>query len=251
MIEHGIDIQEVLEELANEEIQEDEVGNRVRRIYLGTIFYWYPSGKCYAPWAISVLDSCPVCEGKGTLPNPQFRPEIHAAAQKEHYALLAEIREEGRFPKDWTEEERELIDYFVHLQEKHRDTLECERCYSEEFGGGCGSAEAADDERWRKAAEEALGEHGLYLESGEGDPCDLYICQIVEEEEEEDSEEVPPTPTTAAPVDEIIAYENGELDEEGVISLFQRLIDCGLAWTLQGHYGRTAHALIEAGYCTP
>ena len=51
-------------------------------------------------------------------------------------------------------------------------------------------------------------------------------------------------------VDKIIAYESGELDEEGIIELFQELIDSGLAWSFQGSYGRTARALIEAGYCT-
>ena len=51
-------------------------------------------------------------------------------------------------------------------------------------------------------------------------------------------------------IDKIMAYENGELNDEDTIRLFQDLIDSGLAWSLQGHYGRTAHALIEAGYCT-
>lgn len=51
-------------------------------------------------------------------------------------------------------------------------------------------------------------------------------------------------------IDGIIDYENGELDEQETIELFQRLIDNGMAWTLQGHYGRTAINLIEAGYCT-
>ncbi len=45
----------------------------------------------------------------------------------------------------------------------------------------------------------------------------------------------------------IIAYETGELDEEKMIELFQHLVDTNLAWQLQGHYGRTATALIEAG----
>lgn len=51
-------------------------------------------------------------------------------------------------------------------------------------------------------------------------------------------------------LNQIIAYEAGELSEDEIIELFQELIDSGLAWTLQGHYGRTAVALIEAGLCT-
>lgn len=50
-------------------------------------------------------------------------------------------------------------------------------------------------------------------------------------------------------IDGIIEYESGELSEDEVIELFQRLIDNGMAWQLQGHYGRTAAALIDAGVC--
>ena len=45
----------------------------------------------------------------------------------------------------------------------------------------------------------------------------------------------------------IIAYETDELDQDGIVELFQHLVDTGLAWSLQGSYGRTATALIEAG----
>jgi hypothetical protein len=51
-------------------------------------------------------------------------------------------------------------------------------------------------------------------------------------------------------VDKIMAFESGELDEEGIIELFQELIDSGLVWQLQGSYGRTANFLIENGYCS-
>ncbi|MFA5508677.1 MAG: hypothetical protein WC423_24850 [Vulcanimicrobiota bacterium] len=52
-------------------------------------------------------------------------------------------------------------------------------------------------------------------------------------------------------IDQIIAYESGEMSEDEVLRFFQQLINTGMAWTLQGHYGRTAQALIEAGHCTP
>jgi hypothetical protein len=48
-------------------------------------------------------------------------------------------------------------------------------------------------------------------------------------------------------LDQIIQYENGNLDEEGVLDLFQHLVDTGLAWSLQGSYGRQAMAFIQAG----
>jgi hypothetical protein len=54
-----------------------------------------------------------------------------------------------------------------------------------------------------------------------------------------------------AQIDQIIAYEQGDLTGEESIELFQDLINSGLAYQLQGSYGRTANALIEAGYCTP
>jgi hypothetical protein len=51
-------------------------------------------------------------------------------------------------------------------------------------------------------------------------------------------------------VSKIIQYEQGELGTWEVIELFSELIKNGLAWTLQGQYGRSAHSLIESGFLT-
>lgn len=49
---------------------------------------------------------------------------------------------------------------------------------------------------------------------------------------------------------EICAFESGTMqEEEQVVDFFQRLIDSGLAWELQGTYGRTAVDLIKQGKC--
>ena len=49
-------------------------------------------------------------------------------------------------------------------------------------------------------------------------------------------------------VGHIVRYENSELGEEEIVQLFQHLVDTGLAWQLQGSYGRMAKQLIDGGF---
>ena len=49
-------------------------------------------------------------------------------------------------------------------------------------------------------------------------------------------------------LDYIIDYECGTLNQTDSIELFSHLIKTGIAWSLQGHYGRTASSLIDNEY---
>lgn len=50
--------------------------------------------------------------------------------------------------------------------------------------------------------------------------------------------------------DKIMAYEAGMLDGAGMVYLFAELVRNGMAWSLQGHYGRIASRLIDVGILT-
>jgi hypothetical protein len=47
-------------------------------------------------------------------------------------------------------------------------------------------------------------------------------------------------------VDEFDAYETGLMNEEEVVDFFQRLVDSGVVWQLQGHYQRQLRTLVQA-----
>ena len=48
-------------------------------------------------------------------------------------------------------------------------------------------------------------------------------------------------------VDGINRYESGQMEEEEQVEFFQHLVDTGVVWSLQGHYGRTASWMINEG----
>ena len=45
-------------------------------------------------------------------------------------------------------------------------------------------------------------------------------------------------------LDQIMDYESGELNDKEIIEMFSEMVKNGVAWSLQGSYGRTADALI-------
>ena len=51
-------------------------------------------------------------------------------------------------------------------------------------------------------------------------------------------------------INSIVAYESGDLNDAETLQLFADLIKSGEVWWMQGHYGRTATALLDGGYIT-
>jgi len=48
-------------------------------------------------------------------------------------------------------------------------------------------------------------------------------------------------------VDKIMRWENGQMSDPEMVRFFGQLVKSGMAWKLQGMYGRQASRLIEAG----
>jgi hypothetical protein len=113
-------VEAYIDDLKDAEIQEDLDGEKIKSVFIGTVFSLSPSGKYYTPWACSNLSPCPRCKGRG-----------------------------------------------------------CDYC------GDVGSREAFEDQVFYEALYEVASRYDAQIEFGEGDPCDLFLVQAVEEEQEE------------------------------------------------------------------
>lgn len=50
---------------------------------------------------------------------------------------------------------------------------------------------------------------------------------------------------------DLAGYDEDDVTEDLVLEAWQHLVDTGLAWQLQGSFGRQAAALIDAGLIEP
>jgi len=50
---------------------------------------------------------------------------------------------------------------------------------------------------------------------------------------------------------DLMTFEEGQLDARETLDLFALLVKSGMAWTLQGSYGRTAQHMINEGLISP
>lgn len=133
--------------------------------YLGTVFSIMPSGKFYMPWACSNIDSCPRCRGTGQ--GKLIPCQICNGTGKR-------IKESWMNFPEFKDGQEFTCNVCNGLGLVH-DT--CQFC------NGLGSREAYEDSIKQDALEHYADKYNAWIESGEGDPCDLFICKSIESEE--------------------------------------------------------------------
>ena len=159
------------QELNAEEWEDDSFNDcQVRRVYIGSVFSLLPSGKYYTPFANGNVDACPCCHGAGTIPG--------------HPSAKVRKRNKSRYEKMWRLARKLGPKYAVRhadvrLAARARFEKTCPVCH------GVGSKEAYLDECWYEQAEKELSLIGCSYESGEGDPCDLFVVEYRDLPEEE------------------------------------------------------------------
>ena len=157
-------------------------GDKRGSVFIGTVFSLMPSGKYYQPFACSNIDPCPACSGTGSV-RRRTNTRVYKRARKRsiHLRKLCIKRYgyayEGRWPG------RVLLQVWRsdRMIDRHNPKGACPYC------DGIGSAEAAQDEVFQELLSEVANENDMWVESGEGDLCDVFLSCSIEEDEEETS----------------------------------------------------------------
>ena len=158
-----LDINKVKQLLDNEDIYEDDDGNKLQTIYLGSILNLTPSGKMYMPFACSNLNPCTKCNGEGVIRNEHGKRKKYENTRKKRTQLLRTYKKtqhnKNKEKKLWKQEN----------QWKQMKT--CPEC------DGLGSLEARLDQDWWEQLEIELDEINAWAHESNDDGCDILISR--------------------------------------------------------------------------
>ena len=127
--------------------------------YLGS-YIISPSGKVYAPWAMSNLTPCPACKGTG---RRKPRNEIERLHVADWVRLSVNGQDHMSWPGDMTPEWREHIRRVNAVTDVSEDgTLSCNECE------GCHFAEAMADSIWANEMSRLAEKRDLYFNEEDG-----------------------------------------------------------------------------------
>jgi len=160
-------------------VEEDDEG----RFFLGSVFSIMPSRKYYMPWATGNVKDCPICKGVGFIDNIFADIEVNQTASRLRNALTKRYVDANILFGDWAPPDQTLAGKLdLQMRQSHHNT-QCPYC------GGIGSREVSCDQIYWEWLEEEAAKFGAWIETGEGDPCDIFISN--KGEEEDDDEEDP------------------------------------------------------------
>lgn len=161
--------------------------------YLGSLIN--PSGKYYLPFACSNVDSCKQCGGTGLLKST-YDCEVCQGLGYRFLWQYAQLRNETLY------ESRQFLEKTYPDIKFHYDefldvwSFDCLYCHGTgkrnktcNHCGGLGSHEAYQDQEWQAALDRVAEEFGGFIESGEGDPCDIFFVMSVDPPEDESEED--------------------------------------------------------------
>jgi hypothetical protein len=179
-VETGIDWDRVRKDLDREEWQWNECNDQFERsIFIGSVFSLMPSGKYYMPWACSNLAPCPQCKGRAkveTVNKRLLKKWKKAAIRTRNLASkfnlagnLAKLEKHGWFR--YYRNARTLLDRY------EKTCLHC---------NGIGSREAYLDELYSDKLNAEADKSKLYVTSGEGDPCDIFVGECRDKCDDDD-----------------------------------------------------------------
>jgi len=168
--------------------EENLEGERVNITCLGTVFNLYPSGKYYAPFANGNVSLCPRCHGGGRITSKNSDSSNWKIASGTALALRMEsISKYGKWAEGkWPQV---IIDRLKKLDSVIKTTAPTKTC---PYCNGIGSREAYEDEVFGEALEEAARKKGGWITSGEGDPCDIFYGENIDEVVVEDDRKFTP-----------------------------------------------------------
>jgi hypothetical protein len=172
-----LNINAVKQELDNAEIYEDEDGNKIQTIYLGSILNLTPSGKFYTPFANSNVDHCQRCEGTGSIKNKHGQITKMRRITK----YIRELTNEWETPyRELTKHQQNKINKLRKMKEHYSIYVTCPECR------GLGSLEARLDQDWWEQLESELDEIEAYSHGSEGDGCDVMISRVLQDAAEQE-----------------------------------------------------------------
>ena len=173
-MKHILNVDVLKKKLDSSEIYEDEDGNKIQTVYLGSILDLTPLGKIYYPFAHSNVDGCPRCKGEGTIKNKHGKKKKFDKLRKKEHTIIKYLMKEARNYLNWTEKQQKKIDKIRKQEEHWNPWITCNECY------GLGSLEARLDQDWWEELEKELETINAWHHSSEGDGCDVMISKEVE-----------------------------------------------------------------------